>query len=179
MTFEPHKRLEKLLEYISKIHVNLPADEARIQLLRCRIVGYSLIAEINEEAYSRRYIDQIFREAYSNLTKATGREIVDPYQDPCKSQYLILDELESYRLREPAERFMVFIRAEFKKVFVPTLALMTDLCPSEKKYSWEEVKAELQEIMKGLKVDVTWSECEEQLERYLKKIEPVLGSTKT
>ena len=69
---------------------------------------------------------------------------------------------------------MVFIRAEFKKVFVPTLALMTELCPSEKKYSWEEVKAELQEIMKGLKVDVTWRECEERLERDLKKIEPVL-----
>jgi hypothetical protein len=179
VTFEPHKRLENLLEYISKIHLNLPPDEARIQLLRCRIVSYSLIAEINEEAYSRRYIDQIFREAYSNLSEAAGREIVDPYQDPCKSQYLILDELESYRLRDPAERFMVFIRAEFKKVFVPTLRLMTDLCPSEKKYSWEEVKAELQEIMEGLNVDVTWRECEERLEKYMKKIEPVLGSTKT
>lgn len=179
VTFEPHKRLEKLEEYVTKIHLNLPTDEARIQLLRCRLVGYGLIAEINEEAYSRRYIDQIFHEAYSNLSETAGREIVDPYQDPCKSQYLILDELESYRLREPAERFMVFIRAEFKKVFVPTLALMTDLCPSEKKYSWEEVKAELQEIMKGLKVDVTWRECEERLEKYLKKIEPVLGSTKT
>ncbi|MDD1760711.1 MAG: hypothetical protein LUQ59_00610 [Methanothrix sp.] len=178
VTFEPHKRLEKLLEYISKIHVNLPADEARIQLLRCRIVGYSLIAEINEEAYNRRYIDQIFHEAYSNLSETTGREIVDPYQDPCKSQYLILDELESYRLRDPAERFMVFIRAEFKKVFVPTLALMTELCSSEKKYTWDEVKVQLQEIMRGLNVDVTWRECEERLERYLKKIEPVLGPTK-
>ena len=33
--------------------------------------------------------------------------------------------------------------------------------------------------MKGLKVDVTWRECEERLERYMRKIEPVLGSTKT
>ena len=47
VTFEPHKRLEKLEEYVTKIHLNLPADEARIQLLRCRLVGYSLIAEIN------------------------------------------------------------------------------------------------------------------------------------
>lgn len=179
MTFEPHKRLEKLEEYVTKIHLNLPADEARIQLLRCRLVGYSLIAEINEEAYNRRYIDQIFREAYSSLSETAGREIVDPYQDPCKSQYLILDELESYRLRDPAERFMVFIRAEFKKVFVPTLRLMTDLCPSEKKYTWNEVKAQLQEIMRGLNVDVTWRECEERLEKYLKKIKPVLGSAKT
>ena len=28
--------------------------------------------------------------------------------------------------------------------------------------------------MKSLNVDVTWDECEERLERYMKKIEPVL-----
>jgi hypothetical protein len=172
--FEPHKRLEKLEEYVTKIHLNLPLDEARIQLLRCRLVGYSLVAEMNDAAYTRMYIDQIFREAYSNLTETAGREIADPYLDPCASQYLILDELKSYLSMDPAERFMVFIRAEFKKVFVPTLRLMTDLCPSEKKYSWEEVKVQLQEIMQGLNVDVTWEECEERLEIYMKKIEPVL-----
>lgn len=179
VTFEPHKRLEKLLEYISKIHLSLPPDEARIQLLRCRIVGYSLIAEINKEGYSRKYIDQSFQQAYSNLSETAGREINDPYENPCESQYLILDELESYRMRDPSERFMVFIRAEFKKVFVPTLALMTALCLSEKKYTWDEVKGQLQEIMLGLNVDVTWNECEERLERYMKKIEHVISSAKT
>jgi len=174
VTFEPHKRLEHLEDYVSKINSYLPAEEARIQLLRCRLVGYSLVAEINEEAYTRKYVDQLIAQAYQTLSTATGKEVADPYKDPCKSQYMILDELRSYALRDPAEPFMKFIRAEFKKVFVPTLRLMTDLCKSKNKYSWEEVKAQLQEIMKSLNVDVTWEECEERLERYLKKIEPVL-----
>jgi hypothetical protein len=174
VTFEPHKRLENLEDYVMKIHLNLPCDEARIQLLRCRLVGYSLVAEISEAPYTRRYIDQIFSIAYSNLTEMANRQITDPYQDPCTSQYLILDELRSYLSLDPAERFMVFIRAEFKKVFVPTLRLMTDLCSSDKKYSWEEVKLQLQEIMQGLKIDVTMKECEERLERYMKKVGPVL-----
>jgi len=174
VTFEPHKRLEHLEDYVSKINSYLPAEEARIQLLRCRLVGYSLVAEINEEAYTRKYVDQLIAQAYQTLSTATGKEVADPYKDPCKSQYMILDELRSYALRDPAEPFMKFIRAEFKKVFVPTLRLMTDLCKSKNKYSWEEVKAQLQEIMKSLNVDVTWKECEERLERYLKKIEPVL-----
>ena len=29
--------------------------------------------------------------------------------------------------------------------------------------------------MQEMEVDVTWEECEERLERYLKKVEPVLG----
>jgi hypothetical protein len=69
---------------------------------------------------------------------------------------------------------MRFIRAEFKKVFVTTLRLMTDLCKSKNKYTWEEVKVQLQEIMKSLNVDVTWEECEARLEIYLKKIAPVM-----
>jgi hypothetical protein len=175
VTFEPHKRLEDLEDYVSKIQINLPIEEARIQLLRCRLVGYSLIAEINEKAYNRQYIDQIFHKAYSNLSQAAGREISDPYENPCESQFQILDELLSYHLRDPSERFMVFIRAEFKKAFVPTLRLLTDLCQSEKKYTWSEVKEQLQDIMKGLDVDVTWMECEERLQRYLMKIEPIMS----
>jgi hypothetical protein len=69
---------------------------------------------------------------------------------------------------------MKFIRAEFKKVFVPTLRLMTELCKSENKFTWAEVKDQLQEIMKCLSVDVTWAECEERLDRYMRKIKPVL-----
>ena len=69
---------------------------------------------------------------------------------------------------------MAFVRSKYKKVFVPTLRLMTDLCPREDKYSWQEVKVQLQEIMQEMGVEVTWEECEERLERYLKKIEPVL-----
>ena len=174
VTFEPHIRLEHLEDYISKINFYLPAEEARIQLLRCRLVGYSLAAEMNEEAYTRKYIDQLFAKAYHTLSAATGKEVADPYKDPCKSQYMILDELRSYATRDPAEPFMRFIRAEFKKVFVTTLRLMTDLCQSKNKYSWEEVKVQLQEIMNNLKVDVTWEECEARLERYLKKIAPVM-----
>ena len=172
--FEPHKRLEHLEEYVSKIHLNLPPGEARIQLLRCRLVGYSLVAEINEDAYNRKYIDQLFAQAYEALSMATGRVVADPFLDPCTSQYVILDELKSYISRDPAEPFMRFICAEFKKVFVTTLRLMTDLCQSKNKYSWEEVKTELQEIMKSLNVDVTWEECEERLERYMKKIAPIM-----
>ncbi len=174
VTFEPHKRLEHLEDYVSKINFYLPAEEARIQLLRCRLVGYSLVAEINEEAYTRKYVDQLIAKAYQTLSTANGKEVADPYKDPCKSQYMILDELRSYASRDPAEPFMRFIRAEFKKVFVTTLRLMTDLCKSKNKYSWEEVKVQLQEIMKSLNVDVTWEECEARLERYLKKIAPVM-----
>jgi hypothetical protein len=174
VTFEPHKRLEHLADYISKINLYLPVEEARIQLLRCRLVGYSLVAEINEEAYNKRYVDQLFAQAYQTLSMATDREIVDPYKDPCQSQYTILDELQSYLLRDPSEPFMRLVRSEFKKAFVPTLRLMTDLCPSEKKYSWEEVKSQLQDIMKGLNVDATMAECDERLERYLKRTASIL-----
>lgn len=174
VSFEPHKRLEHLESYVRKIDLYLPLDEARVQLLRCRLVGYSLAAEIDDPSYSRDYVDRIFREVYQKLSKKFAQDIVDPYHDPCTSQYLILDELRSYLAENRGEHFMAFIRAEFKKVFVPTLRLMTDLCLRESKYSWQEVKVQLQEIMQELKVDVTWEECEERLERYLKKIEPVM-----
>ncbi len=174
VTFEPYKRLEHLEEYILKIGIYLPIGEARIQLLRCRLVAYSLIAEIDEKAYDKEFIDQLFAKAYQSLSLAFGIDIRDPYEDPCKSQYMILDELRSYLARNSDEPFMRFIRAEFKKVFVPTIRLMTDLCKSEKKYSWDEAKGQLLDIMNSLNVDVTWDECEEKLERYLEKITPML-----
>ncbi len=70
---------------------------------------------------------------------------------------------------------MIFVRSKFKQAFVPTLLLLTDLCGKEDKYSWEEVKAELQGIMQEMGVDVTWVECEERLERYMKKIMPLMN----
>ncbi|MDD4651203.1 MAG: hypothetical protein PHQ34_03130 [Methanothrix sp.] len=161
-------------DYIGKIDSYLPLEEARIQLLRCRLVGYSLVAEIRDEPYTREYVDHLISRSYQTLSAKAGRAIVDPYNDPCASQYFILDELRSYAFRDPSEPFMKFIRAEFKKVFVPTLRLMTDLCKSNNKLTWSEVKEQLQEIMKSLNVDVTWADCEERLDRYLGKIEPVL-----
>lgn len=47
VTFEPHKRLVTLEDYVHKIDAYLPLNEIKIQLLRCRLVGYSLAAEIN------------------------------------------------------------------------------------------------------------------------------------
>ena len=174
VTFEPHKRLETLEDYLNRIHTNLPLEEIRIQLLRCRIVGYSLAAEINEPAYSKDYIDRLFRKVYQSLSEKYGEDIVDPYLDPCASQYQILDELKSYLSRDMGEHFIAFVRSKFKQAFVPTLRLLTDLCRREDRYSWQDVMADLQEIMQEMDVDVTWEECEERLERYLKKIKPVL-----
>ena len=174
VTFEPHKRLETLEDYLGRIQSTLPLEEIRIQLLRCRIVGYSLAAEINEPPYSREYIDQIFCQIYQSLSDKYGQEIADPYLDPCASQYQILDELKSYLSRDIGEHFMAFVRSKFKKAFVPTLRLLTDLCRREDKYTWDEVKEELQGIMLEMKVDVTWEECEERLERYMKKIKPIM-----
>ena len=54
------------------------------------------------------------------------------------------------------------------------MRLLTELCKSENKYSWEEVKAQLQPIMDALKVEVTWEECDAYLERYLEKISAML-----
>jgi len=175
VTFEPHTRLKHLEEYVTKIHLKLPPDEARVQLLRCRVVAYGLIAEISESTYSKRYVDQIFAQAYRNLSESTGRNLRDPFSDPCTSQYQILDELRSYGNRDMPETFLRLVRAEFKKAFVPTMRLLTELCHSENKYSWEEVKQQLVEIMDQLGVDVTMKECEEKLEKYLIKVEPVLG----
>lgn len=170
VTFEPHTRLKHLEEYVLKIHLKLPLEEARVQLLRCRIMAYSLIAEIAEEEYDKEYVDRIFARAYQNLSDLAGRDIPDPFREPCTGQYHLLDELRSYGQRDLSEPFLRFIRAEFKKAFVPTMRLLTDLCSSENKYSWEEVKLQLLEIMDRLRVDVTWDECEEKLERYMKKI---------
>ncbi|HNX39702.1 MAG TPA: hypothetical protein PKK11_03895 [Methanothrix sp.] len=175
VTFEPHKRLETLEDYVRKIDSYLPLSEIKIQLLRCRLVGYSLAAEINEPAYTRDYIDGIFRAVYANLSKKFGQEVADPYLDPCASQYQLLDELRSYLSQDMGEHFMQFLRSKFKKALIPTLRLMTDLCPREDRYSWQEVKEQLQEIMQEMAVDVTMEECEERLERYLKKVEPILG----
>ncbi|MGV8175043.1 MAG: hypothetical protein ACP5OU_05015 [Methanothrix sp.] len=175
VTFEPHERLKALEDYLKRIDSFLPLEEIKIQLMRCRIVGYSLVAEINEPAYSRDYIDQIFREVYQRISEKFGQEIADPYLDPCTSQYQILDELRAYLFRDMGERFMEFVRYKFKQAFVPTLRLMTYLCRQEDKYSWQDVKVQLQEIMQEMGVDVTWEECEERLERYMKKIKPVLG----
>lgn len=170
VSFEPRTRLKHLEEYVTKIHLKLPPDEARVQLLRCRIVAYGLIAEINESAYDKKYVDQIFAQAYRNLSESTGRELRDPFSEPCPSQYQLLDELRSYGQRGLSEPFLRFIRAEFKKAFIPTMRLLTDLCHSENKYSWEEAKLQLVEIMDQLGVDVTMKECEEKLEKYMKKI---------
>lgn len=170
VTFDPHVRLKHLENYVRNIHLNLPLEEARVQLLRCRLVGYQLAAELIEEGYTKEYVDNLMAGVYKTLQEAAGREVIDPYLDPCVSQYAILDELRSYAQRDLSEPFMRFLRAEFKKVFVPTLRLMTDLCKGENKYSWEEVKDQLQEIMGLLNVEVNWDECEAHLKRYMDKI---------
>ena len=177
VTFEPHKRLVTLEDYVHKIDAYLPLNEIKIQLLRCRLVGYSLAAEINEPAYSRDYIDGIFQGVYRRLSEKFGQEISDPYQDPCTTQYQLLDELRSYLTIDMGNHFMEFVRSKFKKALIPTLRLMTELCRRQEKYSWPEVKEQLQEIMQEMQVDATWEECEESLERYLKKVEPVLANT--
>lgn len=174
VTFDPHLRLQHLESYVRNVHRNIPLEEARIQLLRCRLVGYSLVADLAGEGYSAESIDSMMAEVYRNLRETYGEGFLDPYEDPCASQFRILDELRSYTLRERSDPFMAFIRAEFRKVFVPTLRLLTDLCASEKKYSWEEVKAQLQEIMEQLEVPIDWEECEFHLRRYLEKIDPIV-----
>jgi len=173
VTFDPHVRLKHLENYVQNIHLNLPLEEARIQLLRCRLVGYQLASELIEEGYTKDYIDGLMASVYRKLGESAGREVIDPYLDPCASQYAILDELRSYAQRDLTEPFMRFLRAEFKKVFVPTLRLMTDLCKGGNKYSWEEVKDQLQEIMALLNVEVNWDDCETHLERYMIKILPL------
>jgi hypothetical protein len=174
VTFDPHVRLKHLENYVRNIHLSLPLEEARIQLLRCRLVGYQLVSELIEEGYTMDYIDGLMASVYKKLEESAGREVIDPYLDPCASQYAILDELRSYAQRDLTEPFMRFLRAEFKKVFVPTLRLMTDLCKGGNKYSWEEVKDQLQEIMVLLNVEVNWDDCETHLKRYMIKILPLL-----
>jgi len=174
VSFDPHLRLQHLENYVLKIHLNLPLDEARIQLLRCRAVGYSLAAELKNEGYSRKSIDALMAEAYRNLRNAHGCDVVDPFIDPCASQYMILDELRSYAEKEMTRHFRDFLLTKFKKAFIPTLCLLTEFCRSGRKYSWEEVKTELQEIMMLLEVPVSWDECDAHLSRYMEKVAPIL-----
>ena len=175
VSFDPELRLRQLAEYVLKVHLNLGPEEAEVQLLRCRLVGYSLAAQLASEGYGKKYIDSLMAEAYKNLEAVTGRVVTNPYADPCASQYAMLDWLRSLAMRDPAEPFMIFIRAEFRKVFVPTLRLLTALCGTKNKYTWEEVRDQLQEIMRLLQVEAAWEECESHLERYLQKVAPIMG----
>jgi hypothetical protein len=176
VSFDPKIRLKHMADYLAHIHLNLPPEDAEIQLLRCRLVGYRLVAQLKDEGYSKKYIDDLMAESYKNLREKTGIHVEDPYINPCASQYQMLDRLKAYALRDPAEPFMKLLRAEFKKVFVPTLRLLTDLCTSKNKYSWEEVKFQLHEIMRLLQVDVNWDECESHLKSYLQKVAPIMGN---
>lgn len=172
--FDPRTRLAHLEEHLRRIHRNLPLEEARIQLLRCRLVAYRLIADIGDSTYDKSYVDRLMSEIYGKLSELSGVKLTDPYTNPCESQYQILEELKSYRYRDPNERFMRFVREEFREIFIPTLFLLTYLCRSEKKYTWEEVKSQLDGIMRDLGVVVSWDECEEELKRYARKVFPVL-----
>ena len=174
ISFQPGVRLTHLEDYVLNIHLNLPFEEARIQLLRCRLIAYKLATELHDGIHDMKYVNAIMSKAYKNLAENSGRTISDPYSDPCASQYNLLDELRSYAYSDVSEHFLEFLRLEFKKVFIPTLRLFTELCKSENKYSWEEVKAQLQQIMDTLRVEVTWEECDAYLERYLEKISDVL-----
>lgn len=175
ISFEPHTRLSHLEDYVRHIHLNLPFDEARIQILRCRLLAYRLAAEIDDEKYNKQYVDNLFAEVYMNL-RSTGREITDPYLDPCASQYQLLEELKTYVYRDQDDRFMIFIRAEFKKLFIPTLFVLTALCKSEKKYSWPEMKSQLTQIMQMIGVDDSWKDCDAYLNKYWGKVAGLLGT---
>jgi hypothetical protein len=174
VTFEPQTRLSHLEGYVKYIHLNLPLEEALVQALRCRLVAYKLVAEIGESGFDKDYVDRLMAEVYKNLSLVAGRAVFDPYLDPCRGQYEVLQELKTYVHRDKKEPFMVFIKAEFKKVFVPTLYLLTLLCRSEKKYPWEEVKSQLGDIMQELGVDSSWNECEEYMRKYTSKVSGVL-----
>ena len=106
VAFEPRTRLRHLEKYVTKIHLKLPPEEAKVQLLRCRIMAYGLIAEIGEEAYNKAFVDQIFAHAYQNLSESTGQDLRDPFSDPCASQFQILDELRPYGRRDLPEPFL-------------------------------------------------------------------------
>jgi hypothetical protein len=174
VSFQPEARLNHLEQYVLNIHLNLPFEEARIQLLRCRLVAYKLAAELNDGIHNKAYMDGVMGKAYKKLGENVGRQINDPYLDPCASQYNLLDELRSYSYRDQSDPFTKFLRLEFKKIFIPTLKLLTELCKSKNKYTWDEVKAQLQLIMDALEVTATWEECEAYLERYLAKISNVV-----
>ena len=173
VTFDPETRLSHMDEYLSRFHLNLTFEEGRVQLLRLRLTGYKLAAEIGDsEARSR--VDEMMKKGYQKLGEHWEREAIDPYDDPCQAQYDLLAELRSYVYRDLSEPFMTFIRSEFKKIFVPTLRLLTELCRSENKYTWDQVKVQLQEIMTEIEVDVEWEVCDAYMEGYLEKVSGVL-----
>ncbi|MBN1322596.1 MAG: hypothetical protein JW986_01160 [Methanotrichaceae archaeon] len=171
VSLDPQLRLEHLKNYVSNIHQALPFQEARVQLLRCRLVAYRLAAMV-PEGWSREDVDGIFAQAYENLQEVES--IVDPYLDPCSSQYDLLEWLRSLAYREVDPLLLAFIRAEFRKAIVPTLFLLTALCPSRNKYSWEEVQRQLLEIMGLLSLEISWSECQAYLDSYLDHVSDLL-----
>ena len=175
VTFDPETRLTHLENYLKVFHMSLTFEEAKIQLLRSRLIAYKLVAELGDEKRGKCYADDIIKKGYKNLGRHWEMEIEDPYEDPCAGQYKLLTELRSYVYRDMSHPFMIFIRSEFRKIFVPTLRLMTALCQSENKYTWEEVKRELQEVMTELGVEIGWDDCEAYLEDYLEKVSQILN----
>jgi hypothetical protein len=173
ITFDPETRLDHIAEYLGRFHLNLTFEEGRVQLLRLRLTGYKLAAEIGDGEGKAR-VDEMIKGGYKRLGEHWGRESPDPYDDPCAAQYDILAELRSYVYRDVSEPFMAFIRAEFKKIFIPTLRLLTELCRSPNKYTWEQMKRQLQEIMAEVEVDVEWEVCDAYMEGYLAKVAEVL-----
>lgn len=171
--FDPETRLNHMADYLGRFHLNLSFEEGRIQLLRMRLTGYRLVAEIGDGEGKRR-VDDMIKKGYESLGEHWEREPCDPYDDPCTAQYEILAELRSYVYRDLSEPFMAFIRSEFRKIFVPTLRLLTELCRSENKYTWDQVKVQLQEIMAEIDVDVEWEVCDEYMEGYLAKVSGIL-----
>jgi len=174
VTFDPETRLIHLKNYVGQLHQTLTFEEAKIQLLRVRILGYRLVADLGDERYDRSYVDDMVQDGYKTLSKRWERDVKDPFEEPCKGQYELLSELRSYIYWDRAHPFITFIRYEFKKVFIPSLRLMTELCRSENKYSWEDVKFQLQDIMNELEVTVDWEESEANLGIYLQKISGLL-----
>lgn len=173
ITFDPSTRLDHIAEYLNRFHLNLTFEEGRVQLLRLRLTGYKLAAEIGDGEGKAR-VDEMIKKGYQKLGAHWERESTDPYDDPCHAQYELLAELRSYVYRDLSEPFMAFIRAEFKKIFIPTLRLLTELCRSENKYAWEQVKRELQEIMAEIEVDVEWEVCDAYMKGYLGKVAGIL-----
>jgi hypothetical protein len=173
VTFDPETRLSTMADYLGRFHMNLTFEEGRVQLLRLRLTGYKLAAEIGD-GDARARVDEMIKKGYERLGERWEREVEDPYDDPCRAQYDLLAELRSYVYRDVSEPFMAFIRSEFKKIFVPTLRLLTELCRSQNKYTWDQVKVQLQEIMIEMEVDVEWEVCDAYMERYLEKVSGVL-----
>jgi hypothetical protein len=173
ITFDPSTRLDHIEEYLGRFHLNLTFEEGRVQLLRLRLTGYKLAAEIGD-GEGRARVDAMIKKGYQKLGEHWERESPDPYDDPCTAQYELLAELRSYVYRDLSEPFMGFIRAEFKKIFIPTLRLLTELCRSLNKYTWEQVKGQLQEIMAEVEVDVEWEVCDAYMKGYLANVSGIL-----